>query len=215
MNFIDDIYFDYIPCDLVAITIKNENFRKSLKKYIKGRKINKNIDTVFYIYYQIFSKLLILNTKLKKKVKSFISILKNYPFIGIQIRLGNDELQEEKRSDEKDVELMINLAKKYKKYKMWYLTGDSQKLKKKLCQIYNNIIVYSLNKTKHYAKYTKDFSIIIEHEILSQSSVLIVSKSTYGFTASLKSGLLLNNGNKNIYVVNNSSFYDIRQYYIK
>lgn len=156
--------------------------------------------------------MLIVNIKIKKNVNRFIHSFKSINFLGIQIRAGNDDLHERKISDEKDIEIMLNIAKSNKEYKIWYLTGDSQQYKRKLCKEYRKIKIYSNNKAKHYAKYTTDFTIIIEHEILSKSKFIIISKSTYGLTAFLKSGLLLYSRNNNSYIVSNRTSYKIMNY---
>lgn len=207
----NNIIFDYILCDLLVEIIKNKKFKGKLKYYIKGIEENNEIYNVFLIYYMIFNKLLKVNKVIKEKISQFTNTFKNNHFTGIQIRVGNDDLHEKKFSDEKDVEVMIKLAKRSKYYKIWYLTGDSQRLKTILVKEYKNIIIYSRNITKHYAKNTNDNTIVIEHEILSKSSSIIISKSTYGLTASLKSGLLLSNRNIN-YIVNNRSTYDIKYF---
>lgn len=191
--------------------IKHNKFKRRLNYYIKDIKEKNEIYNVFFIYYQIFNKLLKVNSVIKKKISQFGNIFNNNHFTGIQIRVGNDDLHEKKFSDEKDVEIMIKLAKNSKYNKIWYLTGDSQRLKTILVKKYKNIIIYSHNVTKHYAKNTNDDTIVIEHEILAKSSLIIMSKSTYGLTASLKSGLLFSNRNIN-YIVNNRSIYDIKYY---
>lgn len=206
------ILFDYIWCDLLVEMMKSRIFKKNLKKYYLDNTHDEN-NIIFYLYYQIFTKLLILNSNVKAKVNSFMNNFKSKPFIGIQLRVGNDDLHEYKRTGLQDIEIMINIAKNNRKYKFWYLTGDSQKYKNKLYKEYKNVIVYSRNKTKHYERFTKDATIIIEHEILSKSNFLIISKSTYSFTALLKSGLLLSNRKMYSYVIYNRSAYDLKKYF--
>lgn len=211
-NIENEILFDFIWCDLMAEMIKSNIFKNRIKKYFAESDINHTTTTIFNLYYHIFSKLLVLNSNIKVKVSRFIKSIYSIPYIGIQIRVGNDDLNEIKFADEKDIDIMINLAKNCSKYAIWYITGDSQKYKNKLYKEYKNIILYSRNKTKHYAKYTKDFTVIIEHEILSKSKILIISKSTYGFTALLKSGLLLSKNKKKCYIINNRYIHEAKSY---
>lgn len=118
---------NYIWCDLLVEIIKNKKFKGKLKYYIKGIEENNEIYNVFLIYYMIFNKLLKVNKVIKEKISQFTNTFNNNQFTGIQIRVGNDDLHEKKFSDEKDVEVMIKLAKRSKYYKIWYLTGDSQR----------------------------------------------------------------------------------------
>lgn len=210
---LNNILFDYIWCDLLVEMIKSERFIKNVKNYITNIENNKKYYIIFYIYYQIYNKLLIVNIYINEKVNRFIKSLYSYPFTGIQIRVGNDDLHERKFSDETDIDIMINLAKKSNEYKIWYVTGDSQRYKYKLFKKYKNVIIYTLNKTKHYDKHKTDYNIIIEHEILSKSKYLLISKSTYGITALLKSGLLLYNI-RNSYLINNRSSYDSKYFFL-
>lgn len=210
---VDNIIFDCLWCDLLVEMIKNEEFKRKIKQYITHIDIKWNFNTIFNIYYQIFSKLLIVNNFINRRVNQFINYKNYYPYTGIQIRVGNDDLHEPKFSDERDVKIMINLAGRSNKYNIWYLTGDSQRYKYKLRKKYKNIIMYSLNKSTHYDKHKTDYNIIIEHEILSKSKFLIISKSTFGITASLKSGLLLYN-EKNCFLINNKTAYDLKNYII-
>lgn len=190
--------------------INNKKFHNNAKNYFNFFDIKNRVFTVFKIYYQIFNKMLIVNKLIKKQVYKFLKYFSTNSFIGIQIRAGNDELNEKKRIDARDVDIMVNMAKKYKKYKIWYLTGDSIKYKQILCRTFNNIVVYTNNRTNHYDKFKKDNRIIIEHEILSKAKFLIVSRSTFGKTALLKSGLALANLT---YVVTNGSVFDAQNEY--
>lgn len=210
INKNSSIYFHYIWCDLLVTIINNKIFQKNVKNYINHYDINNKQYTVFYIYHKIFNKMLIVNNIIKRQVNRFLNSIKIKSFIGIQIRVGNDELHERQILGERDVKIMVNIAKRFKKYKIWYLTGDSIKYKLALCKEYKNIIVYSYNKTKHYDKFRKDFTIIIEHEILSKASFLIVSKSTYGKTALLKSGLAITNLSN---IIINGKINDVKKEY--
>lgn len=209
----NNILFDYIWCDLLVQITQSEIFKRNIKRFLINTDINNKTYTIFNIYYQIFSKLLIINNNIKEKVSRFIDNFNINPSIGIQIRAGED-VNERQFCDEKDVQMMINIAKRNSKYKKWFITGDSLKYKNKLCKEYKNVILYSQNKTKHYAHFAKDDTIIIEHEILSRTNILIISKSTYGFTALLKSGILLSGNNINSYIVNNKFAYDVKNYLI-
>lgn len=157
--------------------------------------------------------MLLINKYIRSRVNRFIRSFMLIPFVGIQIRVGNDDLNETKFLNASDVNLMMNIASNQNKYMKWYITGDSHIIKKKLCRRYKNIVVYSKNKTKHYAKHTTDISIVIEHEILSKSIFMIISKSTFGLTAVLKSGLMLNSKKSLCYEIKNGNIYNIKTYF--
>lgn len=205
---IKNIYFSYIWCDVLLPLISNNTFNRKINKLILASNKNDRIFNFFYIYNYIFTKLLIVKRDIKNKVNSYITKF-NRNFIGLQMRLGNHDLKEKQFSNFNDTRLIIREAKKCKKYKRWFLTGDSQILKNKLSKIYKNIFLYTTNITKHYAKYKSDSSIIIEHEILSKSKFMIISRSTFGLTALLKSKLLLDKSSHNCLEITNGMIYEI------
>lgn len=193
--------------------INSTKFNYRVKKYIKLYESKYSMKNVFYIYYKILNEVLIINEVIKKNVYKFIKKYNGISFIGIQIRVGNDDLREKQYMNSSDVDVMINLAKKNFKYKKWFLTADSQKLRIKLSKKYEKIITYSTNITLHYERSKKDSTIIIENEILSKSKLLIISKSTYGLIALLKSGLLLNDENNLAYEIKQGYSYNIPYYF--
>lgn len=152
--------------------------------------------------------MLIINKNVFKYVNDFVRKF-HHSYIGIQIRIGNADLNEKQFSNSTDVDMMLEIAKKKKLYRKWFITGDSYKLKMKLKRKYKNIILYTKNKTKHYANNRKDTSIIIEHEILCQSNFIIISESTYGLTALLKSGILLEDESMG-YEIKKGIIYDVK-----
>lgn len=153
--------------------------------------------------------MLIVNKKITKCINDFTNSFHNINYIGIQIRLGNADLNEKQFSDLKDLDIMLEIAKKQRQIKKWFVTGDSYKLKIELQKMQNKIVLFSKNKTKHYNYNRKDYSTIIEHEILSKSVFIIISKSTYGLTALLKSGLLLKNENLG-YMIKKRNLYNVK-----
>lgn len=189
-----NIFFEYIWCDLLVELFDNKVYYNKIIKYISHYDIKSNSYMIFYIYHQIFTKILKINKNIINKVNKFVNTLHKKGYIGIQMRVGNADLNEKQYSDNKDIELMLNIAKRNSYYKIWFITGDSIKLKKELKRKYSEICLYSKNKTNHYKNNKKDSSIVIEHEILSKSNMIIISESTYGLTALLKSGIMLNNG---------------------
>lgn len=207
------IYFQYIWCDLLVEMININIFYKRVRYYIPKQYLSKKYQIIFYIYHQIFSKMLIVNMNIVRQVNKFISSFKLNKYIGIQIRVGNADLNEKQFSDIKDIEIMLNIASKQLKYKKWFLTGDSCLLKLKLSKMYKKIITFSYNKTNHYANHKRDSSIIVEHEILSRSSFLIISQSTYGLVAILKSGLLLNEVGSISFVIKRGRITNILKYF--
>lgn len=195
-------------CDLLYEIINDNSFHQSIKYFIELNSKSRMHD-IFYIYYKIFNEILIVNKHIERNINNILYSSRCIPYIGIQIRVGNEDLKEKQFSNDNDTDMMVGLAKKYVKYKRWFLTGDSQRLKIKLIKIYKQIFVYTTNLTKHYASNKKDVSIIIEHEILSKSKMLFISKSSYGLTAVLKSGLLLNSDDILCYVIKNGRVYRI------
>lgn len=163
---------------------------------------------VYEIYYLIFTKILVINHCISNTVNSFLKN-NNYKYIGIQIRVGNEDLNEKQFCDINDIYMMPKLANKSHIYKKWFLTGDSRRIKLNFSKTYKQIFTYSRNITKHYAKNLKDANIIIEHEILSKSSLLIISRSTYGLTALLKSGLLLKSNKVICYLIKRRQIYNV------
>lgn len=183
-------------------------FYNKIKLYASIHKEKTDLYIIFYIYHQIFTKMLNVNKNISKDVKLFLS-KSHESFIGIQIRIGNADLNEKQFSNSTDVDIMLRIAKKNKQYKKWFVTGDSFKLKRKLNKKYKNIFLFTKNKTKHYANNKKDSSIIIEHEILSKSNLIIISESTFGLTALLKSGILLKD-NCTGYEIKKGITYDVK-----
>lgn len=199
--------FNYIWCDILFEIINDNLFQEKVNYYFKKYNSKSKMYDIFFIYYKIFNELVMLNKNIERNINSILHKSNFIPYIGIQIRIGNEDLKERQFSYSNDTDLMIRLAKKYVKYKKWFLTGDSQRLKLKLSKIYKQIFVYTTNITKHYAYNKKDFTIIIEHEILSKSSMLFISKSSYGLTAALKSGLLINSNDILCYEIKNGKLY--------
>lgn len=190
INVQNKIFFDYIWCDVLVELMNSKSFYNKMKFIFTNYKEKEKSYIIFYLYHQIFTKVLKVNNNIMKQVNNFISKFHN-SYIGIQIRVGNADLKEKQFCTSTDIDIMLEFAKRNKNYKKWFVTGDSYKLKNKLKRIYKRIILFSKNITKHYAKNTKDSITILEHEILSKSNFIIISASTYGFTALLKSGLLL------------------------
>lgn len=205
------IYFQYIWCDLLVGLIREKLFYNKMKYFIPKQYIKKEHQMIFYIYHYIFNKILMVNRNIRINVDRFINNLNSKRFIGIQIRVGNADLNEKQYTNSYDINLMMKIACKNEKYKKWFLTGDSYKLKINLCRMYDRIIIYSKNKTLHYASHKKDSSVIIEHEILSRSKLLIISQSTYGLVALLKSGLLLQDKENISYEIKKGRVYDMKE----
>lgn len=202
------IIFHYIWCDILKELINNQKFYKNVNHYLYLNARKQNQYNVFLIYYQIFTKLLLTNNNIKYNVNKFLNKF-NHKYIGIQIRKGNAELKEKPLIDVEDIHIMLSIANKSLLYKKWYVTGDSQRIKLYLSRMYDQIFIYSTNQTKHYAKYPKDYNVIIEHEILSKSNMIIISKSTYGLTAILKSGLLLHTEKHLCYEIKNKRIFNV------
>lgn len=167
---------------------------------------------IYYLYFYIFNKLLLLHGSVNMKVKKFIKF--HNQFIGIQMRIGNSDLREGRVSTNSDVDLMIHLALKNFSNIKWFITGDSINLKRNLKKLYKNVIIYSANKTKHFNKYPNDPSIVIEHEILSKSSLFLISRSTYGLTSLLKSGRLLDYKTRKCFEIKKGKIYNIQDEFI-
>lgn len=201
--------FGYIWCDLIYDLIQIPEFKRNSKKYLYNGKSTNNIDIIANIYYHILNNLLVVNKVIKKSVNNFFYKFNTKPFVGVQIRVGNDDLKERIFSKENDVELMKVTLEKYYRNLKWFLTTDSQKLKLEFCNKYNNTIAYTKQKANHFDKYRNDATIVIEFEILSKSSYMIISKSTFGFTAFLKSGLLKRRMNNLSFLIANSSIHDL------
>lgn len=168
---------------------------------------------LFNIYYNIFTKLLVVKKYIENSVNKYLKHNNIYSYIGLQIRIGNEDLKEKRISNTTDIDVMIEVAKKCG-YKKWYLTGDSKKIKIKLKNRYNQIFLYNTNITNHYNHNKRDYSIVIEHELLSRSNKLLISKSTYGLTALLKSGLLILEEN-NSFEVKDGKVFNIRNCFFK
>lgn len=207
------ISFHYIWCDILMEFINNKLFYKHLKQYVFLNKRKEKQFNVFYIYYHIFTKILITNHYITNNVNVFLKKY-SYKYIGMQIRVGNEDLKEVKFSDINDIYMMLRIAKESNQYKKWFVTGDSQRIKQNLSIVYKQIFLYSTNLTKHYAKNPKDFNIIVEHEILSKSSLLIISRSTFGLSALLKSGLLLKTNEVLCYVIKKRHIYNVYNEFI-
>lgn len=208
------ILFDFIWCDILVKLIDNKIFYKNAKKYLFVNENKENRYNIFLIYYQIYTKLLITNRYISQKVYTFLN-KHSKKYIALQIRVGNEDLKESLQFDSYDMDLMIRLAKKSIKYNKWFLTGDSQRLKQNLSKKFIQIFLYTRNITKHYNNNRKDFNIIIEHEILSKASLFIISKSTYGLTAVLKSGLLLKSNKELCYEIKRSHINNIYNHFDK
>lgn len=207
------IYFNYIWCDILVELISNNIFYKKVKKYIPKKYMNKKFKIVFFIYHQIFNHILIVNKNIIRHVNHFIKCFNSKYYIGIQIRVGNAELKEKQFSDQNDVNLMLNIASQHTEYKKWFLTGGSYKLKIKLSKKYNRIIIFSKNKTLHYNNHKKDTSAIVENEILSKSKFIIISQSTYGLVALLKSGLLLKEIKNLSFLIKKGKIFNVNEYF--
>lgn len=203
-----NISFNYIWCDLLYETIERSYYFKFIKKYIdlKGH-VSKMIN-IYQIYYLIFSNFLIVNKKVNDIVKNYLYKNKIFSYVSLQIRLGNEDLKEHRMSNFSDIKEMIEIAKKCK-YKKWYVTGDSIRKKLYLKCLYKQIFLYSTDYTRHYKNNRKNYTIVVEHEILSRSKVMIISPSTYGLTALLKSGLLLSSKDLS-YVVKGGKAYNMK-----
>lgn len=209
-----NMYLDYLWCDLIYDLLDNNRFKKNLEKYVDVE-INEKLNTLFTLYYHIFNNILKVKENILSKSNSFITKLNNQPFVGIQVRVGNEDIREQAFSDKDDIEVMFNLLKEKFFEKTWYVTGDSQKTKKKLCEMKKNVYVYTNEKAKHYERCTTDATIIIEHEILSKSSYMVISKSTYGFTALLKSGIFLRKDYNLSYEITRRNAYDVKSNFRK
>lgn len=81
---------------------------------------------------------------------------------------------------------MINVSFSKFNNKLWFVTGDSQKTKRRICAMYNKTYVYTTAKAKHYDRCRADSTTIIEHEILAKSRYMIISKSTFWFNCFTK-----------------------------
>lgn len=201
--------FSNLWCDLLVEIINHSKFRRNIKNYmLLDNNKNKMID-IFYIYYVIFNKILIVNDYITKDVNSFLKKYNCNLFCGIQIRVGNEDLKEKQYLYKNDTDLIVEMIKKNKKQKKCFLTGDSQRLKLQLSKMYKHIFVYTTNKTNHYKKNKKDSTIIIEHEILTKSHYFIISQSSYGLTAVLKSGLLTNSNEGLCFEIKKGRLYNI------
>lgn len=198
----------YIWCDLLQEITKNNIFKKRINKYLFTYKRN-YLFNIFYIYYVIFSKIININNNIRNKVELFLKNRKLVKYSGIQIRMGNGDLKEKQNMNSSDLITIVNMIKNNKRYSKWYVTGDSKEIKVKLAKIFKNIYLFSTNITKHYIENMKDYSIIVEHEILSKSNFFIISRSTYGLTALLKSGILLLKENLS-YEIKNGKSYNIK-----
>lgn len=204
-----NLLFNNLWCDLLVEIVNHARFRKSIKNYILiDNNMNKMFD-IFYIYYIIFTKILIVNKHITKYVNLFLKKYNYNSFSGLQIRVGNEDLKEKQYLYKNDTDIIIKILKKNNKQKKWFITGDSQRLKLQLCKICKNIIVYTTNITNHYKKNKKDSTIIIEHEILTKSQYFIISKSSYGLTAVLKSGLLTNSYEDLCFEIKKGRLYNI------
>lgn len=209
-----NISFNYIWCDILIELFHDNLFKRNMKRYILKYESKNRMNDIFSIYYKIFTDIIIINKCISNQVTYFLKKYYNTPYIGIQIRVGNEDLKERQFSNKTDIDMMIILANKFVKYKKWFITGDSQRLKLKLSKMYKNIFLYNSNITKHYAKYPKDSTIIIEHEILSKSKFLIISRSSYGLTSVLKSGLLLNSKNNDCFEIKKGNIYKFYEEFI-
>lgn len=206
------IYFHYIWCDILVELISNRMFYRKIKNYIPKEYINEKLKIIFFIYHQIFNQILIVNNNIIKHVNKFNKYYNN-KYIGIQIRVGNADLNEKQFSDSNDVNLMLNISSQHLEYGKWFLTCDSLKLKIKLNKEYSKIIFFSKNKTLHYNNHKTDSSVIIENEILSKSSFLIISQSTYGLVALLKSGLLLKESENFSFIIKKGKIYNVNKHF--
>lgn len=206
----EKLYFSYFWCDLIYDLMDIEKFKLNVHKYIPNIKIKEKLYNVFYIYHYILNTILFVNKNIESDVKKFVDKYKHNPYVGVQIRVGNEDIGEQAFSDKNDIEVMTCLLNKTFKNKLWFVTGDSQKTKLKLCETYKNVFVYSKEKAKHYERSKRDLSIIIEHEILSKSSFMVISKSTFGLTALLKSGIFLNSHKNSSYEITRCKAYDVK-----
>lgn len=146
-------------------------------------------------------------------VNKYLSRIGKEPFAGVQIRVGNDDLREKEFSKSCDIELIINTLISSFKHLKWFVTGDSQKIKLELCRKFKQVNIFSKEKAAHYEKFKRDINIIIEHEILSKATILIISKSTFGLTALLKSGVLHKKYSNASYEVTNNKTYSVKKYF--
>lgn len=207
---IKNFTFDIIWCDLLYEMINNSKFKRNIHQYIYRNKRINSINYIFYIYYIIFTKVVVVNKHITNSVLNFQKSHNYYQYYGMQIRVGNEDLKEKQFLFENDTDMLLKIIKSNNKYKKWFLTGDSQQLKLNFSKTYPNIFVYTTHKAKHYAFNKKDSTIIIEHELLSKSNQLYISKSTFGLTAALKSGLLINTNHNLCYEIKNGKLYNIQ-----